>query len=123
MTKEEALQEFFSSFDLESFVEYTVPTGEDAPGFPYLTYSFTTDDFGVQVALYADLWYRDTSWVSINAKTQEIGDRLGRGGVMIPCDGGAIWLKRGQPFAQSMGDEDDDTIRRKHLNITAEFIT
>ena len=58
-----------------------------------------------------------------NAKAEEIGKHIGRGGRLIPCSGGAIWLKRGSPFAQSMGDNADDMIRRKYLNITAEFIT
>ena len=41
----------------------------------------------------------------------------------MPVDGGVLWLKRGTPFAQSMGDETDDLIKRKYLNITAEFLT
>ena len=53
----------------------------------------------------------------------EISQRISRGGKIIPCDGGAIWLKRGQPFAQNMGDESDDLIKRKYLNITAEYMT
>ena len=60
---------------------------------------------------------------TINAKAEEVSQKISRGGKIIPCDGGAIWLKRGQPFAQNMGDENDDLIKRKYLNITAEFIT
>ena len=123
MTKEEALHSFFSSFGLTAWEESAVPDGEDAPGFPYVTYSVATDDFGAQTALHMNLWYRDTSWAAVNAKAAQIGDRIGRGGVILPCDGGAIWLKRGQPFAQSLGDPDDDMIRRKYINITAEFLT
>ena len=42
---------------------------------------------------------------------------------MRPCDGGAVWLKRAEPFAQSMGDSNDDMIKRKIINISAEYLT
>ena len=57
------------------------------------------------------------------AKTEEISQKISRGGKIISCDGGAIWLKRGQPFAQNMGDESDNLIKRKYLNIAVEFMT
>ena len=123
MTKAAALYAFWSSFGLPAYEETTVPTGDDAPSFPYITYQVITDSFGSDVALTASVWYRSESWLEINAKAEEIGAYIGRGGRLIPCSGGAIWLKRGSPFAQSMGDNADDMIRRKYLNITAEFIT
>jgi hypothetical protein len=45
------------------------------------------------------------------------------GGKTLPCDGGAIWIKRGSPFSQNMGDPNDDLVKRKYINITAEFFT
>lgn len=123
MTKEAALHAFYSSFGLKAYEENAVPTGDDAPDFPYLTYSVSSDSIGIDVALTASLWYRGTSWVQANAKAEEISRRIGRGGKILSCDGGAIWLQRGTPFAQSMGDESDDQIKRKYINITAEFLT
>ena len=123
MTKAAALYNFWSGFGLPAYEETSVPTGEDAPAFPYITYKVVTDGFGGDVALTASVWYRSESWLGINAKTEEIGKHLGRGGRVIPCDGGAIWLKRGQPFAQSMGDDADDMVRRIYINLTAEFLT
>lgn len=123
MTKEAALHAFYSSFGLKAYEENAVPTGDDAPDFPYLTYSVSSDSIGTDVALTASLWYRGTSWVQANAKAEEISRRIGRGGKILSCDGGAIWLRRGTPFAQSMGDESDDQIKRKYINITAEFLT
>ena len=123
MTKEAALHAFYSSFGLKAYEENAVPTGEDAPDFPYLTYSVSSDSIGTDVALTASLWYRGTSWVQANAKAEEISRRIGKGGKILSCDGGAIWLQRGTPFAQSMGDESDDQIKRKYINITAEFLT
>ena len=120
MTKAAAIYQFWSSFGLTAYEENTVPT--DA-SFPYITYQLVTDSFDREIPLTASIWYRSESWAGINAKTEEISQKISRGGKIIPCDGGAIWLKRGQPFAQSMGDESDDLIKRKYLNITAEFMT
>ena len=120
MTKAAAIYQFWSSFGLTAYEENTVPT--DA-AFPYITYQLVTDSFDREIPLTASIWYRSESWAGINAKTEEISQTISRGGKIIPCDGGAIWLKRGQPFAQSMGDESDDLIKRKYINITAEFRT
>ena len=120
MTKAAAIYQFWSSFDLTAYEENTVPT--DAV-FPYITYQLVTDSFDREVAATASLWYRGESWTAINAKTEEISAHIGLGGKIIKCDGGRIWIKRGQPFAQNMGDESDDLIKRKYLNLTFEFMT
>ena len=120
MTKAAAIYQFWSGFGLTAYEENTVP---DDAAFPYITYQLVTDSFDREIPLTASIWYRSESWAAINAKTEEISQTISRGGKIIPCDGGAIWLKRGQPFAQSMGDESDDLIKRKYLNITAEFVT
>ena len=120
MTKAAAIYQFWSCFGLTAYEENTVP--EDAT-FPYVTYQLVTDSFDRDVAATASLWYRGESWTDINAKTEEISQKISRGGKIIACDGGAIWLKRGQPFAQNMGDESDDLIKRKYLNLTFEFFT
>ena len=123
MTKEAAMYNFWSMFGLPAYEENSVPSGEDGAEFPYITYQVVTDSFGNDVALAGSVWYRSTSWKESNAKAQEISNVLGSGGVTLACDGGIIWLRRGVPFAQSMGDDSDDLIKRKYLNITAEFIT
>ena len=120
MTKAAAMYQFWNSFGLTAYEENTVP---DDAAFPYITYQLVTDSFDREVPVTASLWYRSESWTDINAKTEEISQKISRGGKIIPCDGGAIWLKRGQPFAQNMGDESDNLIKRKYLNITAEFMT
>ena len=120
MTKAAAIYQFWSSFGLTAYEENTVP---DDAIFPYITYQLVTDSFDREIPLTVSIWYRSESWTGINAKTEEISQTISRGGKIIPCDGGAIWLKRGQPFAQSMGDESDNLIKRKYLNITAEFMT
>ena len=130
MTKAGALYQFFSSFGIEAYEETLVPTGDEAPKFPYLTYQLVTDSFENEVQIPVSLfYYSEASLLALNEKTEEISKRIGRGGVMLDCDGGKIWLKRGSPFAQTMGDESDrtvstdKTIKRKYINITAEFLT
>ena len=120
MTKAAAIYQFWNSFGLTAYEENTV---SDDAKFPYITYQLVTDSFDREIPLSASLWYRSESWTGINAKTEEISQKISRGGKIISCDGGAIWLKRGQPFAQNMGDESDDLIKRKYLNITPEFMT
>ena len=120
MTKAAAIYQFWSGFGLTSYEENTVP---DDATFPYITYQLVTDSFDREIQFTASLWYRSESWTTINAKTEEISRKISRGGKIVSCDGGAIWLKRGQPFAQNMRDESDDLIKRKYLNITAVFLT
>lgn len=120
MTKAAAIYRFWSGFGLTAYEENTVPT--DA-AFPYVTYQLVTDSFDREVSATSSLWYRGESWTAINAKTEEISAHIGLGGKIIKCDGGRIWIKMGQPFAQNMGDESDDLIKRKYLNLTFEFFT
>ena len=128
MTKEGAIQNFWNSFGIKAFEENWVEDADEngnpiEPQMPYITYQLVTDSFDREVAATASLWYRGESWTAINAKTEEVAQHIGLGGKIIKCDGGRIWIKRGQPFAQNMGDESDDLIKRKYLNLTFEFLT
>lgn len=120
MTKAAAIYQFWASFGLSAYEENSVP---DTSTFPYITYQLVTDSFENEVILTGSIWYRDTSWLSVNAKAEEISQAIGWGGKLIDCDGGKIWLKRGSPFAQNMGDDTDDLIKRKYINLSAEFFT
>lgn len=120
MTKEAAIQRLFNQF-LPAYEENTVP---DWAEMPYITYNLATGDIlSGENPLSCSLWYKDNSWITINEKTREISEKIGLGGITLKCDEGVIWLKKGTPFAQSMGDANDDTIRRKYINLTAEFLT
>lgn len=120
MTKAASIYQFWSGFGLTAYEENTVPTDAN---FPYVTYQLVTDSFDREVAATSSLWYRGESWAVVNAKTEEIAQYIGLGGKIIKCDGGCIWIKRGHPFAQNMGDESDDLIKRKYLNLTLEYLT
>lgn len=123
MTKAAAIYQFWSSFNLTAYEENEVPTGDDKPAFPYLTYEFATDGWMGVIPLSASLWYRSESWKAANAKAEEISAYIGLGGVFLKCDGGYIHIRRGSPFAQNMGDTSNDLIKRKYINVIAEFLT
>lgn len=121
--KFKAIQDFWSSFGLQAYDENSVPSGDSAPLFPYITYSASTDSIGNDIPLTGSLWYRSASWAAISQKAAEIERFLYEHNSPIEVDGGYLWIKRGSPFAQRMGDDSDDMIRRIYINITAEFLT
>ena len=123
MTKEAALHYFWSSFGWATYEANSVPTGDNAPKYPYITYTVATDSIERTVALTADLWYRGTSWAKVNEVTQKISEAISGGGKIISCDGGCMWINRESPFAQNMSDPNDNLIKRKHINISVEFMT
>ena len=120
--KTQALYNFFSGFELPAYEENTVPTGANAPELPYITYATVTSGFDNDVQISASLWHKGYSWADADRKAAEINTALANGGKLIPYTGGALWIRRGTPFAQHMAD-DDDTIRRIYLNLTAEYLS
>lgn len=123
MNKQQALQEFWSGFGLKAYDESTVP--EDAlaaNGDRYLTYNVSTAALDEPTPIYANLWYKSKSWEAISVKANDISESIGRGGTLIPIDGGYVWICRGVPFSQRMAD-DDPQIRRIYLNCMAEYLS
>ena len=119
MTKAQALYSFWSGFGLAAYDEQTVP---DEAVLPYITYETITDSLGNQLPLTASLWYRSNSWETISLKAQQIAAYLGEGGVVIGYEEGALWITRGSSFAQRIEDPNDNSIRRIHININAEYL-
>lgn len=120
MTKAAALNDFWNGFTMNAYEENSVP--HDAV-LPYITYQVVTDFFDKSAILTGSIWDRGTSWRFVNDKAEEIGKEIGIGGILKDIDDGKLWIKRGMPFAQSMGDDSDDSIKRKFLNIEVEFLT
>lgn len=123
MTKEQTLNNFFSGFGLLAYEENAVPTGADRPDYPYITYEVIDGSLGDVLAISMSLWYRGSSWTPAHAKKREIAQAVGRGGKLMPCDGGGIWIRPGSPFARDEGDESDDFIKRIIFNLMIEYIT
>ena len=120
MTKEQALYKFFNQFGIVGHRNTSVP---DDVVFPYLTYdtpisSFDEDPVSITLNLY---FYTDSEAIP-DAKAEEIRQAIGMGGVLLNCDGGAIWLKWGVPWCQSLVDETNRNIKRRYINITAEYL-
>ena len=121
MTKEQALHRFFNSFGIIGYRNTSVP---DDVIFPYLTYdapisSFEEDPASITLNLY---FYTDSE-ASPDAKAEEIRQRIGMSGALLNCDGGCIWLKWGVPWCQSLVDDTNANIKRRYINITAEYLT
>lgn len=119
MNKFQTLHAFWSGFGLKAYDENTVP---DGASLPYITYEVADSDLNNEVALTASLWYRSSSWSDITEKEQAISDFITRGGRLIAYDGGAMWIKKSNPWAQRMNEPSDETIRRIVLNISIEFL-
>lgn len=122
MTKEQALINFWSQFDISAYDENTVPDRKTID-YPYITYEVLVGDFGSDISASASLWYRSSSWAAITEKCNEISKAIGSGGILVKYDDGAMWIRKSNTFAQRMGDPDDDSIRRIVLNINIEYIS
>lgn len=121
MTKAAALQAFFERFGIPAYPVSSVP---DDATFPWLTYELVTGAWEEgEVSMTVNLWYYTSSEAIPNAKAEEISRTIGLSGISVPCDGGFIWLKRGSPWCQNLRDETDPTIKRRYLNVTAEYMT
>ena len=118
MNKHEAYHSFMSSFGLSAYDETSVP---DSAQLPYITYEMPDDFFGQDCAVTASVWTRSSSWLTISTVSDQIAMAIGRGGKMVPYTGGAFWIRRGVPWAQRMGDVEDDKVRRIVLNMIVEF--
>lgn len=120
MTKNKALYAWLNKF-MPFYRASSVP---DDVVFPYGTYEYIESAFdGGEVGMIVNLWFYTTSEAIPDVKAQEFSALIGYGGTLIPCDGGVIWLKRGSPFCQSLKDEADNNIKRRYINVTAEFLT
>ena len=119
MTKGAALQSFFDSI-MTSYASSAVP---DDATLPYLTYELITSAWdGGEVGLTVNMWFRTTSEKEPNEAVDKLSKAIGLGGVFLHCDDGVIWLKRGSPWAQSLTDETDKTIKRRYIHVTAEYL-
>ena len=121
MTKEQALYQFFNQFDIIGYRNTSVP---DDVIFPYLTYDVPISSFEEDpVSITLNLHYYTDSEAEPDANAEEIRQAIGMGGKLLKCDGGAIWLKWGTPWCQSLVDDTNANIKRRYINVTAEYLT
>lgn len=121
MDKAQALQSFWSSFDLPAYDQRSVPA--DA-AMPYITYNVSTGAIGDTLVLDASLWYRSSSWAAVSQKADEIAQYIGEyGHKIIAFDSGKLYLTQGTPFAQRMADDVDIEVKRIYINVMAEYLS
>lgn len=127
MNRIQTINSFWNSFGLTAMDENSVPSGAmdiKSPDFmgQYITYDVTDSGWDEEVPMMANLWYLSDSWKEITEKAMEIGDYITRGGIILDCDEGAIWIKKAPAFAQRMSNEGYDRIRRILLSIEVEYV-
>ena len=120
MDRYEAQYRFWSSFGIPAYEQNSVPD-LDKVTFPYITYQAAASPFDGDVSVNASIWTRSTSWLSADTLSDAVEYRLKNGGAVLPYTGGVVWITPDTPFAQSMGDPDDDRIKRKLLTVTCHF--
>lgn len=130
-TKEAALYEFFNSLrriditgekrTLPGYLDTAVP---DDVRYPYLTYTCATSAWGEgNASLTVNIFDRTTSEADINEWTRILGHAVPPGGTRFAADGGYIWLRRGTPWCQAYVDQNDKLIKRRYINVIAEYHT
>lgn len=122
MTKGEAIQDFFNNI----MTAYSASETPDEVSMPFLTYELSDGQYGDgDCNITVNMWFHTNSEAIPNAKVLELSKAIGRGGVILPYDTGAVWLKRGNPWCQALsGQDNEDTkdIKRRYINISAEYL-
>ena len=118
MNKEQAIQAFWSTFGT-AYDSTTVP---DEAEYPRITYEAMFDNFGHSVSTSASIWTRASGWTTAEGIKRQIENKITRGGYLLHYTDGAVWIRRGSPFAVRLGTETDDKVRRIMLNLEIEFI-
>ena len=119
-----ALYDFWSSFGLPAYPENNVPYSEDGVNPvdpPYITYRITRPEWRTQVSTYARVWYKDTSYIAISNKVDQIESRIGEG-VMLPTESGFILLFKDLNFCQYEPTE-DSRLKVAYLSLIEEADT
>lgn len=117
--RSQAQYNFWSSFGLPAYQDSSVPSGA---ALPYITYQCVTSPFGGETVITASVWTRSASWLEADTIADQIETSLSHGGTRVPYDDGLLWFTADPDnFAQSMGDPNDDMIKRKLITVGLHF--
>lgn len=120
MDRWEALYNFWSSFGVPAYDDTSVPS--DA-SFPYITYEGQVGPFEQIQTITASIWTESRSWLQADTISDQIEEYIKNMGCP-KIKGGRYRVYIGDtPFAQNMGDPDNDLIKRKLLHVNFEFMT
>lgn len=110
------LYSFWSSFGIPAYPEYNVP---DDAVMPYITYELTEPEWRSQIPIYARVWYRDTSYISIAETLDDISNRIGEG-LLLSSGHGFVLLYKDSQFIQFQPYETDNNVKIAYLSMIME---
>lgn len=132
MNKQQAYNAFWGSFGVLAFEENSIPddnviqemikSGIAPAKYPMIAYEVITDDLGNSVYPSASIYDKSSSWERSDTLANAISNRI-QAMNTIELDNGRMFITKGSPFAQHMGEGDDFTIKRIVLNLAVEFLT
>lgn len=125
----QALNAFWSGFDVPAYDEQTVFDERYSPAYPHITYESAAGTNGNTELLTASLWdmvdptEQTASWSWLKQKAEEIKHAIGYGGLKMEVEGGGIWIKLPEtsPFSRPM-PSGEDNILRIQMNIEVDYI-
>lgn len=128
MNKEQAITEFWNSFDIPAFDENTPPDNPERKNFPYITFNVNTSSIGRVSSLNAKIWYRSAAWRDVALKKEEIaqyiGDKpFGKGHKLIAFDDGYIQIDSSSFSASRQTDPNDEMIKAYVLTMQVEYLS
>lgn len=106
-----------NALQLPCYVEGDVPTTAKAP---YATHRIPAGTFGGVGSIEVDIWHTKGRAAAADALCERLYKTLGYGGQMVPCEGGAVLLRRGMPFSQPVSDTKAE---RRYINVDVEYLT
>ena len=132
MNKQQAYRAFWGGFGVLAFEENSIPddtvidalikSGTAQAKYPMIAYEVIIDDLGNAVYPSASIYDKSTSWERIDTLANTISNRIQNMGT-IRLDNGRMFITKGSPFAQHMGDDENFDIKRIVLNLGVEFLT
>ena len=116
-TRTAALAAWLGGFGMPAYSAQAVPDGTEPP---YITFTPVSGACGDgEQAVTVEIWRRTESEAEANADAESVGRALGLGGVMLPCDGGGLWVRRGSPFWQA-ADSGEPGVKRRYIILSIE---
>ena len=132
MNKQQAYNAFWNGFGVLAFEENSIPddtvidelikSGIAPAKYPYIAYEVIIDDLGNAVYPSASIYDKSSSWERIDTLANTISNRIQNMGT-VKLDNGRMFITKGSPFAQHMGEGEAFDIKRIVLNLGVEFLT
>ena len=119
MTKAGAFQSFLNAVA----PAYSATSVPDHAELPYQTYEYREGSFYDGPISITVNQYSHGGEAEANRLVKALSEAIGMNGRLLNCEDGAIWIKRGSPFAQAVANMEDQSIKRRYINLTVEFIT